>query len=59
MFDLKIISPKRIIFEDAVGRVQIDGDEGEYELLSFHAHIIGVLRAGKIIINDKKAVHKK
>lgn len=56
MFDLTIISPQRILFDDAVERVFLDGDDSEYELLSFHAHLIGVLREGKIIINNKSVI---
>lgn len=56
MFDLTITSPKRVLFNDAVERVFVDGDETEYEFLSFHAHVLGVLREGRIIINNKKAI---
>lgn len=56
MFDLTVISPERILFNDAVNRVLLDGDDTEYELLSFHAHLIGVLRRGRIIIDNKKAI---
>jgi len=56
MFDLTIISPKRILFNDAVRNVFLDGDETEYELLSFHAHLLGVLRQGLIVIDEIKAI---
>ena len=56
MFDLTVISPKRILFNDAVNHVFLDGDDTEYELLGFHAHLIGVLREGKIVIDNKKAI---
>lgn len=56
MFDLTIITPKKVLFEDAVERVLIDGDESEYELMSFHAKTLGILRAGDIIINNKIAI---
>lgn len=56
MFDLTIVTPKRVIFEDAVERVLIDGDESEYELMSFHAKTLGLLREGDIIINNKIAI---
>ena len=56
MFDLTIVTPKRVIFEDAVERVLVDGDESEYELMSFHAKALGLLREGDIIINNKIAI---
>ncbi len=59
MFDLTIVTPKRVIFEDAVERVLIDGDESEYELMSFHSKTLGLLRAGDIIINNKIAIPVK
>lgn len=59
MFDLKIVSPKKVILEEAVEKVRIDGDESEYEFLSFHANCIGVLREGLVVINDRKAVPVK
>ena len=56
MFDLTIISPERVLFNEAVTRVVLDGDESEYELLSFHAHLIGVLREGDIVIDNKSMI---
>ncbi len=56
MFDLMIISPKRVLFDDAASRVFLDGNETEYELLSFHVHLIGILRKGKIVIDEKKGI---
>jgi len=56
MFDLKIISPRRVIFEKEVSRVWLDGDDTEYEFLSFHAPCIGVLREGNIVIDGKVAI---
>lgn len=56
MFDLTVVTPKRVIFEDAVERVVVDGDESEYELMSFHAKTLGLLREGEIIINNKISI---
>ncbi len=56
MLDLTVVSPKRILFDDAVTHVFMDGDDSEYEILSFHAHLVGVLREGKIIIDNKKSI---
>ena len=59
MFDLTVISPKKILFNDAVNHLFVNGDETEYELLSFHAHLVGVLGEGNIVINNKKAIPVK
>lgn len=56
MFDLMVVSPQRVLFNDAVNKLFLDGDDSEYEILSFHAHLIGVLRAGRILIDEKKAI---
>lgn len=56
MFDLTVVTPKRVLFEDAVERVLVDGDESEYELMSFHAKTLGLLREGDIIINNRIAI---
>ena len=56
MFDLKVVSPRRVLFDNAVDRVFLDGDDTEYELLSFHAHLVGVLQKGTIVIDNKKAI---
>ena len=56
MFDLEVVSPKRTLFKAAVDHVLFDGDDTEYEILSFHAHLIGVLRQGQIVIDNKKAI---
>ncbi len=51
-----VVTPKKILFNDAVERVLIDGDESEYELMSFHSKTLGLLREGDIIINNKIAI---
>ena len=56
MFDLTVISPQRVFFDDAVSKLWLDGDETEYEILSIHAHLMGVLRKGRIVINGNKAI---
>ena len=56
MFDLTVISPKKVVFEDVVKKVWLDGDDSEFEILSFHQHLLGVLGEGDIVINDKTAI---
>jgi len=49
-----VLSPKRLIFEDEVQSVFVQGDRGEYELLAYHYPLIGVLTKGTIVIDGKK-----
>jgi len=56
MFDLTIISPKRVVLEETVERVFVDGPETEYEFMSYHTHVVGTLREGKVIINNKRGL---
>ncbi|MEI8344927.1 MAG: hypothetical protein WCG06_02525 [Candidatus Omnitrophota bacterium] len=56
MFDLKIVSDRRVIFDDTAANVMVDGESTEYEFLSFHAETMGVLRKGNILIDNKYKV---
>ena len=56
MFDLTIISPRKVVFENEVEKVLLDGEQTEFELSSFHAPLIDVLRSGRIVIDGKRAV---
>jgi F0F1-type ATP synthase epsilon subunit len=55
-FHCVIISPKNLIFEDAVNSLYIMGDRTEYELLAYHYPLIGLVQQGDIIINWKRKV---
>lgn len=53
MFDLKIMSHTTLLFDDAVHSVTIDGVDTDYEILSFHMDVLGVMRRGDVIIDNK------
>ena len=55
-FHCVIISPKNLIFEDAVNSLFITGDRSEYELLAYHYPLIGLVHEGDIIIDWKRKV---
>ena len=57
MFDLKVISKEKLLFEDAVERVQVEGLGSDYELLSFHADVAGLLGQGRIVIDSQYQVN--
>lgn len=54
MFSVIVVNPKQVLFEGQAERVFLRGDEGEFEVLDYHAPIISLLRKGKIIIDGKK-----
>ena len=58
MFDLLILTPKEKIFDEAVESVWVDGDKSEYELLSFHAHLLSIVKS-RLIVNKKIVIPVK
>ena len=56
MFHLTILNPKQVAFEGDVESVFLQGDNGEFEILSHHAPIVSLLRPGAVIINWEKSV---
>lgn len=56
MFSVVILNPKRVLFEGQASRVFLQGDEGEFELLEYHAPIVSVLRKGRIVIDGVKFI---
>jgi F0F1-type ATP synthase epsilon subunit len=47
-----VLSPKNLIFEKEVTSVSITSDKGEFELLSYHYPLVGILIAGDIVIDQ-------
>ena len=58
MFDLIVITPQKTIFNDAVKNLWVEGNDSEYELLSFHAHLVGLIR-NRIIIDKERVINFK
>ena len=56
MFHVTVLNPQSVLFEGDAESVFLPGDEGEFELLTHHAPIVSVLRAGKIVIDWKTAI---
>jgi len=56
MFKVTILNPKRTIYEGEAKSVFLPGDAGEFEVLELHKPIIGLLKAGEIIIDWSKSV---
>ena len=51
---LDIITPDTTVFTGKVSLVQLPGKDGSIEILSKHAPLIAVLKAGKIKIVDSE-----
>ena len=55
-FKCIILSPNRLIYENEVESIFLQGDKGEYELLSYHYPLLGVLKISDVIINGKERI---
>ena len=47
-----ILSPKNLIFEKEVTSVFIISDKGEFELLSYHYPLVGLVVEGDVVIDQ-------
>ena len=52
-FQLKVMAPDKMIFDGDVTSLFLKGDTGEYEILSYHYPVLGLLKQGDIIIDWK------
>lgn len=52
-FHLTIMDADRLIFDDNVSRLFLQGDRGEYEILAYHYPVLGLLKRGKLFIDWK------
>lgn len=49
--NVKVLNPVHTLFEGEAKSVFLPGDRGEFEILDYHAPILGVLRAGEVTID--------
>ena len=56
MFHMIVVNPQQVIFEGEAEKVFLQGDEGEFEVLDYHAPVLTLLRKGKVVIDDKKQI---
>lgn len=50
-FKCTVLSPRKLIYENEIQSIFLDGDRGEYEILAYHYPLVGVLQKSNIIIN--------
>lgn len=51
-----IFNPKHVLFEGEAKSVFLPGDMAEFELLDFHAPIVSLLKAGKVVIDWETSI---
>ncbi|MBP5364700.1 MAG: ATP synthase F1 subunit epsilon [Bacteroidales bacterium] len=49
---LEIITPEKVLFNDAIQSVEVPGQKGRFAILRDHAPIISVLTKGNIRVTD-------
>lgn len=47
-----ILSPKNLVFEKEVTSVFVKSDRGEFELLSYHYPLVGIIVASDVVIDQ-------
>ena len=55
-FKCVILSPNRLIYEDEIQSIFLTGDRGEFEILSYHYPLLGVLKKSDVVINGEKRI---
>ena len=55
-FKCVILSPRKLIYENDIQSIFVQGDQGEYEILPYHYPVIGVLKKGDIVINWEEKI---
>ncbi len=53
-FDLRIITPNRVVFQDAATSVSAPGTMGGFQILCDHAPFISTIEVGELKVKDKK-----
>lgn len=53
MLDVLILSPREVIFEGKAESVSLPGEQGTFEVLSFHKNLLSRLLSGSVIVDDR------
>ena len=53
MFDLTIVGRNKVLFKDAANSAFFEGIDTDFEVMSFHSPLMGVLKRGHIVIDNK------
>jgi F-type H+-transporting ATPase subunit epsilon len=53
MLNVVIISPEKIIFEGQAEKVILPGEQGTFEVLTFHKNLLSRLLSGSVIVDGR------
>lgn len=53
MLDVLILSPEKEIFEGKAESVSLPGEQGTFEVLSFHKNLLSRLLSGSVIVDGR------
>ena len=53
MLDVVILSPEKVIFEGKAECVILPGEQGTFEVLSFHKNLLSRLLSGAVVVDGR------
>ena len=53
MLDCLVLNPREIVFEGKANSIIVPGEEGVFEIISFHKRILSRLLSGNVFVDDK------
>ena len=53
MLDVVVATPERVLFEGEAKSLVLPGEQGIFEILSFHKPIISRLISGRILVDEQ------
>lgn len=56
MFHVTILNPKHVVFEGDAESVFLPGDQGEFEILTYHVPIMSLLKPGEVVVDWKTRI---
>ncbi|MDD5729603.1 MAG: hypothetical protein PHN57_00530 [Candidatus Omnitrophica bacterium] len=54
MLDVIVVSPEKVLFEGKARSVILPGEQGVFEVLSYHKPMLSRLIGGKVIIDEQR-----
>ncbi len=53
---LKVLSPRRVVYEGTAHAIQLAGDLAEFEIMDYHAPIVSLLRPGNVVVDGQHKI---
>ena len=57
--EVSVLSPKEVIFEGEAKSLSVPGEQGVFELLSFHKRILSRLISGTLVVDGQSIYIKR